>query len=595
MKLETYVENAREIMSVIDELIEADSGGSSAAFKERLWGLKAKLESADFHIVVMGQFKRGKSTFINSLLGEEILPSSVVPLTSVNTILRYDDAPRGEVVYTDGRAQGIEIGQIADYITESGNPENIRQVRHVEVFYPSSYLKEGVCLVDTPGTGSTYSHNDEMAYSYMAQADAVIFMISVDPPISRSELDFLHEIRRHVRKVFFVQNKVDYLEPNEIRESLDFNTRAISAALETDSVDIYPISAKKALKARRQDDMILLEESGLISLMDRLNAFLLHEKGAVLMKSAIKRLKDILTEEADAVELQKQLIKRPLEELQEKTAEFHRQMDIVQREREEIKYLIAGDFEALVKESLDAYLEEHKQSLLEPLLESFDDFFVENADLSGSRLAEELNEYVKRLIRDAFTEWQYAEEERLSREFRAMERRYREKANAAANRIHEIAGDLFGISLHRIDSDLDMSTEGEFWFKLNDAPSDLEMFIGLFAKSVPKKLSHHLLRKKHREQLLRLFDRHCGRVRYDFYLRLQKSVNALRLEVDRLVTETIEAIQGAIEKAAEIHDSGTEALASAVQGLDQRACILQAAGARLEEVDDDIEVEASVC
>ena len=78
-----------------------------------------------------------------------------------------------------------------DYITEKGNPRNRKGVREVEIAYPSDYLQDGVRVIDTPGVGSVYSHNTEVAYNYLPQVDAAIFVVTVDPPLSAAEQEFL--------------------------------------------------------------------------------------------------------------------------------------------------------------------------------------------------------------------------------------------------------------------------------------------------------------------------------------------------------------------------------------------------------------------
>lgn len=582
-----YKELCEEIVGTIDRIILQEEDGAGS-FVERLQAIKGRLASEHFHIVVMGQFKRGKTTFINSLLGAEVLPSSVVPLTSINTVLRFGNEIGAEVHYLDGSTAKIDVAELHRFVTEKENPENELGVGRVEVFYPSDYLKDGVCLVDTPGTGSTYLHNDETAYSYLAHADAVIFMISADPPISRSELEFLHRVRGDVRKVFFVQNKIDYLEPGEREESLAFNRQAVSGALGLDDVRIHPLSAKTALRAAVDGDVSRLELSGLPAFSSFLEDFLMKEKGRVLLESNIKNLKKALGDESAAIELEKALLAHPLDELEEKIASFHEQMGLVAREREETRILIEGDHKRLVQDVLDADVERLKERETEPLLRRFDAFFEENSHLSGSALAEKLGGFIQDEIREVFTAWRHEEEERLSREFNLMAKRHMDKANSISNRILEIAGGLFGLSLPHLEAQLDLSEEGEFWFKMGEPPSDLEVIFGAVAKAMPRKLSHRLLKKSKKEDLLMLFDRHCGRVRYDFYLRLQKSVGILSLSVDDVIGETLKAIESGIEKAFERLRGGREDLDEVLERLRERQSRLARADEELAGLMEEV-------
>ncbi len=582
--MSSYKEIRDSITDIIRDLESSDGYPISRSIMEGLGEVKRKLETENFHVVVMGQFKRGKTTFINALLGEEILPSSVVPLTSINTVLRYGEKVEAVVHFLDGNTREIGVAALPDFVTEKGNPENHLKVRYVEVFHPSTFLRDGVCLVDTPGTGSTYLHNDEMAYSFLEHADAVIFMLSADPPVSRSELDFLHRIRTNVRKVFFVQNKVDYLGSEDLEESLAFNHKVISDAVDLRDVVIHPLSAKAALEAALVGDELRLKSSGLPEFMAVLEQFLMKEKGKLLLESCARKLRRLVEEEFASLQLETALLDQPLEELERKVSSFREQMEYIRREREEVRMLIRGDHERLVRDLLDDEVGRFKREQTGPLLGRFEDFLEENATLSAFALDEALSDFIRTQIMETFILWRHVQEERLSEAFRSMAGRYMEKANAVANRILEIAGEHFGLTLPRLETEIVLSDEGEFWFKMEDPLTDLEVVMGAITKMLPKGLSRRLIRKKRREELLTLFDRHCGRVRYDFFLRLQKSVDVLSFRVDEVIEGTLQAIEGGIEKALSEIKEGAEARRMARDKLARRQMCLTEAREKLETV-----------
>ncbi len=145
--------------------------------------LLEKLRENRFNLVILGAFKRGKSTLINALLEEAILPTAIIPLTSVVTILGYGENLAIDVLFRDGQKRRISQGDLVDFITEKGNPKNQKGVQEVNITYPSDYLKDGVRIIDTPGVGSVYSHNTEVAYNYLPHVDAAVFVVTVDPPL----------------------------------------------------------------------------------------------------------------------------------------------------------------------------------------------------------------------------------------------------------------------------------------------------------------------------------------------------------------------------------------------------------------------------
>src|SRR5512133_970485 len=108
-----------------------------------------RLSGGRFHVAVLGEFKRGKSTLVNALLGRELLPTGVIPLTAAATEVRYG-ADGATIVLLDGSRQEVELSAIADYVTEVRNPGNERGVERVEVRVPAPLLESGVVFVDTP-------------------------------------------------------------------------------------------------------------------------------------------------------------------------------------------------------------------------------------------------------------------------------------------------------------------------------------------------------------------------------------------------------------------------------------------------------------
>jgi len=113
-----------------------------------------KLQTSEFHLMVIGQFKRGKSTIINYLIGENVLPTGVVPITSIITRMRYGQDAKVEVVFNDGTVKTAHISDIELFVSEVKNPENKKGVKLIEVEYPSDNLKNGLVLIDTPGFGN---------------------------------------------------------------------------------------------------------------------------------------------------------------------------------------------------------------------------------------------------------------------------------------------------------------------------------------------------------------------------------------------------------------------------------------------------------
>jgi Dynamin family len=168
-----------------------------------------RLMEARFFVACLGQFKRGKSTLLNALVGEAVLPVGVVPVTSVVTILRYGD-PRAAIVrFSDGHTKPFAFDAIAMFIDERQNPGNHRQAAIVDVALPSPILRDGLCLVDTPGLGSVHAVNTEATRDFVPRTDVALVVVGPDPPISGAERQLIEEVSREAGELMVVLNKAD--------------------------------------------------------------------------------------------------------------------------------------------------------------------------------------------------------------------------------------------------------------------------------------------------------------------------------------------------------------------------------------------------
>lgn len=181
--------------------------------RRRVDELLATLEDL-FTIVIVGEFNAGKSSLINALFGAKLRVEGPIPVDDRISLLRYGDTQSQK--------------QLTDFVTEQ--------------FYPVEFLRN-ITLVDTPGTNSIVQRHQEITEDYIPRADLVLFVTSIDRPLSESERKFLEYIREWGKKVVFVLNKVDTKEDNEIAEVLGYLKTNIRGIFGFDPV-IYPVSAK---------------------------------------------------------------------------------------------------------------------------------------------------------------------------------------------------------------------------------------------------------------------------------------------------------------------------------------------------------------
>jgi GTPase Era involved in 16S rRNA processing len=284
------------LLALLDRLKAlALSEGFDAALDEAE-DLRQKLAADRFEIVVLGQFKRGKSSLINALVGADVLPTGSVPLTSVMTVVRHSDKPGARVVFRKKDALEVSLDQLPLFITEKGNPKNQKAVVRVEAAVDSPFLASGDVLVDTPGVGSTHAHNTQAAYDALPRADAVLYVLSVDPPVGEEDLKFLVSIRQHVSKIFFVLNKRDYLPDKEFEENRAFTEQILKETLQVESVALFPVSARWAREGK--------ENSGVPDLALHLKEFLRTGKGRQVLDRTARRAEEAARGALALVELE---------------------------------------------------------------------------------------------------------------------------------------------------------------------------------------------------------------------------------------------------------------------------------------------------
>jgi len=209
--------------------------------------LAERAEEGRFFLAVVGQFKRGKSTLINALLGAPLLPTGVVPVTAVITILEYGERVSARVEKREGGEEEIPVEAIADVVTEERNPGNRRGAVAVIVRHPASLLRQGIAIVDTPGVGSVFEVSTKATHSFVPKIDAALVVLGADPPISADELDLVERIASEVPDLLFVLNKSDLVSAADRAEAASFCARVVAERLRRPAPEMLFLSAKRAL------------------------------------------------------------------------------------------------------------------------------------------------------------------------------------------------------------------------------------------------------------------------------------------------------------------------------------------------------------
>ncbi|HST06005.1 MAG TPA: dynamin family protein [Chloroflexia bacterium] len=224
---------------------------------EALRQAEADLEEL-FMLVIVGEFNSGKSTFINALLGAEVLPEGVTPTTATINLLRYGDT--------------VTEHQSADFVTDRT--------------YPAEFLRE-ISIVDTPGTNAIIRRHEELTRTFVPRSDMVLFITSADRPFTESERAFMETIKDWGKKIVLILNKIDLLASEEDLQRVMHFIAENSVVLLGQKPEIFPVSARLAKRARATDTFAERDALLKASRMDVLEKYIfstLDEAGRIRLK-----------------------------------------------------------------------------------------------------------------------------------------------------------------------------------------------------------------------------------------------------------------------------------------------------------------------
>ena len=311
---------AVDLLGAVGLLREAASE-LDAVLERRADELAERLSEGDFRVAVCGGFSNGKSSLINALIGEDLLPVGVLPVTSIATEVRHG-ATAALIELDDGTRRSVAVTELAAWVSEANNPDNAKGVARVLVETPAPLLEPGVTLVDTPGLESIFEHNDTTAMATIRDAEGALVVLSADAPLTAAERRLLDVVAERASATFFSLNRADHLSTAEIDQAVSFVSDAVEAATGSDH-QVFATSARRAIEARSSSDQAA-RDAGTDALHQALTNFVDRELVAVRQQAfalAVRRLADEL---ADADALTTAIAGLAADELADRIGRFER-------------------------------------------------------------------------------------------------------------------------------------------------------------------------------------------------------------------------------------------------------------------------------
>ncbi|MET4589477.1 replication fork clamp-binding protein CrfC [Arthrobacter sp. 754] len=267
---------AAHLLRLVEQAIALVSDGERADLRRRLDQTLRRLQDPSIRVIVVGEFKQGKSKLINALVNAPVCPVDDDIATSVPTVVRHGDPASASILLPRGDAepgeeeklerQPINITELAAYVSERGNPGNAKKLVAAEVFLPRKLLAGGLTLVDSPGVGGLGSTHTLTTLTALPSADAMLLVSDASQEYTEPEIRFLRQAMRITPSVVGVLSKTDlYPDWRRVAE-LD---RGHLAQVSLD-IPLYPLSSDLRLEAARLQDAELNSESGFPGLIGHL-------------------------------------------------------------------------------------------------------------------------------------------------------------------------------------------------------------------------------------------------------------------------------------------------------------------------------------
>lgn len=464
------------LASLISRQIAVSQALDMTEIETPLNELKTRVLTDKFKLLVIGEFSTGKSTFINALLQQKILPADPRPLTAIINEIKWGETPKAVLHYRQSKNSSVKppeeipVEKINEYVAvyyeehQSKSKKNAQQQIHespyekLELFWPLELCQHGVELIDSPGLNANKTHQD-ITENYLSNVDAVLFVLSCLALASETEIKTINNtlIANGYEDIFFICNRIDGVDEEELdglkRYGLD-NLAPLSSGGEK---YVFFISALAALKGYLNNDQERIEQSGIQQLEEALQYFLVTIKGRVKIIQPAKQLKVFIRKARETIPQREKMLQTPLEELKEREKASKTPLDQLQKTRQNIVQRVSNfreDVREIVKSKARRFYEDLAQKI-ESWIEEYEiqepvKLFSGDVVKLGSaieRVVEEITHHLSEKIEDEFTDWQTTElQPFFSNRLEELLREIDEKAGKFLSQVEKARLDLIGAS-----------------------------------------------------------------------------------------------------------------------------------------------------
>jgi len=524
--------------------------------------LAARVSEGRFYVACVGQFKRGKSTLLNALVGHEVLPIGFVPVTAVPTVVRFGNELHARVRMRDRAWLDVAMPDLKEYVTEERNSENKKAVDGAEVFVPSPLLSSGMCFVDTPGLGSVFTENTATTQAFIPHIDAALVVVGADPPIAGEELALAEAVGRQVGDLILVINKADRTTDPEREAAAKFTREVLEKRLHRPMGEVFEVSASERMENR-----------GPLRDWERLLASLYHlvdDSGRNLVRAACDRGLQRLSEQLLAmISENRDALQRPIEESERRIEIMKETISEAERSMRELSFLFMAEQHRIS----DLFVERHREFFRSSWMESEREFDVELLQVPpgfGPHYRRRVMHLAQEISRCKVMPWLKPEQEEGERQYRAVATRFVGMGNSFLKGLASAGLNELTRMPHALDPEKGFRVRSSFIFEkfigTAQPPSPLRWLADVF---LPLVGARRVITNEAREFLRRLLEVNGSRIQNDVLNRIQESRDRLEVEIRKLLHEISRIAEQALDRARNVKEEGTPAVQLAVERLNR--------------------------
>lgn len=367
-----------------------------------------KTAGEHFAVAIVGEFKRGKSTLINALLGQPILPADVLPATATLNRVTYSTEPYVMVEYKDGTEERVDIDRLAEYVTKLSfeSEKKAETVREATIYYDTEFCRNNVDIIDTPGLNDDEQMTN-VTMSILPKIDAAVFVISANSPFSQFEKDFLENkmLTSDLGRIIFavncfgtfakedesrivetVEKRISSYVMDKAKKVMGENSREFAVyKRKIGKPKVIGVYAKKALTAKTNNDMNMLEESNFPQFENVLETMLTKERGSITLQILANKIISAGSEIINSIVIHENALMMETDEFLEKYQLAIEEIDDIRTKKRE-EFVRINNAANEVFEKLQPILDEYWAKIEETAMQVIDEYPMSAEDLKREKM-----------------------------------------------------------------------------------------------------------------------------------------------------------------------------------------------------------------